>query len=165
MVNGLILISAPMYRKEDIKNPMFERAMDGFRSAVAVKSKGLLKSKAFNNEMEKIVLDGENYEYLLRLSKSTVIIYGELDTIIASFNVYGQVDILTGGGPMKSTSVLMMFIRGYVNDQPGLAAAMSIILGLIIVVIGVIQNIISSRGSKGDESYGSKKGRTAKKAN
>ena len=88
-----------------------------------------------------------------------------ITTIIASFNVYGQVDILTGGGPMKSTSVLMMFIRGYVNDQPGLAAAMSIILGLIIVVIGVIQNIISSRGSKGDESYGSKKGRTAKKAN
>ena len=73
-----------------------------------------------------------------------------ITTIIASFNVYGQVDVLTGGGPMKSTSVLMMFIRGYVNDQPGLAAAMSIVLGLIIVVIGIIQNIINSRGSKGD---------------
>lgn len=88
-----------------------------------------------------------------------------ITTIIASFNVYGQVDVLTGGGPMKSTSVLMMFIRGYVNDQPGLAAAMSIVLGLIIVVIGIIQNIINSRGSKGDANYGSKKGRTAKKAN
>lgn len=87
LVSGLILISAPIYRKEDIENPMFKKAMDGFRSVVATKSKELIKSKVFDNEMKNIVSDVENYEYLLRLSKPTIIIYGELDTIIASFNI------------------------------------------------------------------------------
>ena len=91
-----------------------------------------------------------------------------ITTIIASFNVYGQVDILTGGGPGTSTSVLMMYIRRYAfgaNAQPGLAAAMSIILGVIIILIGIIQNIVNSRGSKEDGNNGFKKGRKAKKAN
>lgn len=89
-----------------------------------------------------------------------------ITTIIASFNVYGQVDILTGGGPGTSTSVLMMYIRRYAfgaNAQPGLAAAMSIILGVIIILIGVIQNIVTSREDKGGMEHGVKKGRKAKK--
>ena len=62
----------------------------------------------------------------------------------------------------------MMYIRRYAfgaNAQPGLAAAMSIILGVIIILIGIIQNIVNSRGSKEDGNNGFKKGRKAKKAN
>ena len=89
MVDGLILISAPVYRKEDILDPRFKKAMDGFREVVAVKDKTILNTKAFNNEIDSIVSNVENYEYLLRLNKPTVIIYGELDRIIASFNIPG----------------------------------------------------------------------------
>ena len=87
LVKGLVLISAPVYRREDIENPLFERAMDGFRNVVSKKGNEVLKSKAFNNEIKNIVSNKENYNYLLRLSKPTVIIYGELDKIIAPFNI------------------------------------------------------------------------------
>ncbi len=73
-------------------------------------------------------------------------------TIIASFNIYGQPDILTGGGPALtgdiplgtpgSTTVVMMVIRGLlngVNRQPGLAAAMSLIFGLFILMFSLAQ--------------------------
>lgn len=73
-------------------------------------------------------------------------------TIIASFNIYGQPSLLTGGGPAASgsvaagvpgtTTVTMMVIRNLlsgVNRQPGLAAAMALIFGFFILIIGLIQ--------------------------
>lgn len=73
-------------------------------------------------------------------------------TIIASFNIYGQPDILTGGGPTMggtvaagtpgTTTVVMMVIRGLlqgVNRLPGLAAAMALIFGFFILLISFIQ--------------------------
>ena len=97
-------------------------------------------------------IDGANYIQTLKNialpSIKNQLFLCIITTIIASFNVYGQVDILTGGGPTDSTSVLMMYIRGYAfgtNAQPGLSAAMAIVLGLIIIAIGIIQNIINSR--------------------
>lgn len=82
-------------------------------------------------------------------------------TIIASFNIYGQPDILTGGGPAVtgsipigtpgSTTVVMMVIRGLlsgVNRQPGLAAAMSLIFGFFILLISLFQSIYSKYKEK-----------------
>ena len=98
-------------------------------------------------------IDGANYLQTLRTialpSIKNQVFLCTITTIIASFNVFGQVDILTGGGPNESTSVLMMYIRGQAfgaNAKPGLASAMAIVLGLIIIVIGIIQNIIKSGG-------------------
>lgn len=87
LVQGLVLISAPVYRKEDIENPIFKKAMDGFRGAVATKGREILESKAFNNEIQNIVSDVTNYDYLVGLNKPTIIIYGELDKLIAPFNI------------------------------------------------------------------------------
>lgn len=100
-------------------------------------------------------IDGANYLQTLRTialpSIKNQVFLCTITTIIASFNVFGQVDILTGGGPNESTSVLMMYIRGQAfgaNAKPGLASAMAIVLGLIIIVIGIIQNIITNRKDK-----------------
>ena len=88
IVKKLILISAPIYREEDVMNPAFEKALDGFRVAVShKKSKDFMNDKAFNNELKYIVSNPNNYSFLTRLTKPTVIIYGELDEIIASFNI------------------------------------------------------------------------------
>ena len=87
MVKELILISAPVYRKEDIENPMFARAMEGFREVVGRKSRGLLTAKSFNNEIKNIVSNPHNYDFLARVVQPTTIIYGELDKIIAPFNI------------------------------------------------------------------------------
>lgn len=85
-VDGLVLISAPVYRKKDIENPMFDKAMEGFREVVGRKNRELLNSVAFNNEIKNIVSNVENYDYLARLDVPTTIIYGELDQIIGIFN-------------------------------------------------------------------------------
>ena len=89
MVKKLILISAPVYREEDVKNPVFEKALDGFRAAVSRKSKEILEDKAFNNELKYIVSNPNNYSFLRRLTKPTIMIYGDMDTIIAPFNIPG----------------------------------------------------------------------------
>ena len=69
-------------------------------------------------------------------------------TTIASFNIFGQPQLLTNGGPDYTTTVLMMRIRGLpfgTNPQPGIAAAMSVMLGLIMIAISLLQAKLSKR--------------------
>lgn len=87
LVKGLILISPPIYKKEDIENPMFEVAMNGFREVVKRKKQALITEKSFNNEIINIVSNKRNYDFLTRITQPTIIIYGELDKIIAPFNI------------------------------------------------------------------------------
>ncbi len=87
IIKSLILVSPPVYRAEDIKNPLFEQAMAGFREVVGRKNREILKSKAFNSEIKNIVMNTKNYDYLLNISKPSVLIYGKLDEIIAPFNI------------------------------------------------------------------------------
>ena len=88
-VKELVLISPPIYRPEDFENPLFVRGLEDFKKAVALKNRAFLKDKAFNNEMELIVGNRKNYEVLARASKPVTLIYGELDQIIAPFNIPG----------------------------------------------------------------------------
>ncbi len=74
-----------------------------------------------------------------------------ITTIIASFNIYGQPHIMTGGGPERTTTVLMMVIRGLLtgaNAQPGLAAAMALLLGLVIMSVSLIQAAYNKRQAR-----------------
>ncbi|MFA5225502.1 MAG: carbohydrate ABC transporter permease [Bacilli bacterium] len=97
-------------------------------------------------------LDGCNYFQVLRHISlpaiSNQMIICTITTVIASFNIYGQPALLTGGGPERSTTVLMMFIRGQLtgtNAQPGLAAAMAILMGLLIIMVSIGQLIYNRR--------------------
>lgn len=82
-------------------------------------------------------------------------------TIIASFNIYGQPALLTGGGPAAlgdvaagtpgTTSVVMMVIRGLltgVNRQPGLAAAMALVFAMFILIFSLGQTIYNKYREK-----------------
>lgn len=88
-VKELVLISPPIYRPEDFKNPAFLAGQDGFKKIVFQKNPALKEDKAFNNEMEKIVLNPKNYEIYCRLARPTTIIFGLADQIIANFNIPG----------------------------------------------------------------------------
>ena len=73
-------------------------------------------------------------------------------TMIASFNIYGQPQMLTGGGPVENgeftTMVLMMRIRNIgmgANANPGVASAMSVCMGLIMIVLSLIQNKLTKK--------------------
>lgn len=61
--------------------------------------------------------------------------------VIASFNVFGQVYVMTGGGPAGATRVLVQYIyeTGFKYFKMGYSAAMSYILFLIILAVSVLQ--------------------------
>lgn len=86
-IKKLILISPPIYTKKDLENPAMAVAIDAFSKAVSARSPEVSKTKAFNNEIKYIVLNPDNYKYLAEIDVPTTLIYGELDRIIASFNL------------------------------------------------------------------------------
>lgn len=59
----------------------------------------------------------------------------------AFFDLFGTIDILTGGGPVKSTSVMIynIYVTGLQNRDLGKAAAQSVILFVIVIVLTVYQ--------------------------
>lgn len=73
-------------------------------------------------------------------------------TSIAQLNVYGQPLMLTNGGPNGSTSVLLMYIQQAAFSsgipQAGMASAMSILLGLGIMLVSVFQFIAVRKMNK-----------------
>ena len=86
-VKKLVLISPPVYTEKDFDNPAFEKGIKLFKDTVSLKNHKILEEKAFNNSMEKIVLDRKNYQVLAKLNIPIVIIYGSLDRLIASYNM------------------------------------------------------------------------------
>ena len=77
------------------------------------------------------------------------ILYTIVMTTIAGFNIYGQPLMLTEGGPNGSTTVLIMEIRklAFGTGQPiaGMASAMAICLGVVILIISAFQFFAMNR--------------------
>jgi multiple sugar transport system permease protein len=61
--------------------------------------------------------------------------------VIYSFQIFGQVFIMTRGGPDGATRVLIqhVFERGFRDFQLGYASAMSVFLFLVIILVSVVQ--------------------------
>lgn len=64
---------------------------------------------------------------------------------IASFNLFAQPMLMTGGGPNNSTKSLSEFIyeQGFNNLHMGSASAMAYLLGIILAVVSLIQYRLS----------------------
>ena len=62
-------------------------------------------------------------------------------TILASFQLFGQTQLITGGGPTRSTRTSIMYIteEAFRNNQFSSAVAMSLVFGLVMAVFTVIQ--------------------------
>lgn len=96
---------------------------------------------------EAAAIDGagalQKFWYITLPSIKFQILYTTVMTTAGCFNVYGQPLMLTKGGPNSSTYVLMMYIRelafGKGNSIAGMASAMAIVLGLIILLISLTQ--------------------------
>ena len=77
------------------------------------------------------------------------ILYTIVMTTIAGFNIYGQPLMLTEGGPNGSPTVLIMEIRklAFGTGQPiaGMASAMAICLGVVILIISAFQFFAMNR--------------------
>lgn len=62
-------------------------------------------------------------------------------TTLGAFQTFTEVNVLTGGGPVNSTEVIVQEIYRsfYFNGQYGLASAQALILFMIILVLTIIQ--------------------------
>ena len=86
-VKKLILVSPPIYTIKDMENPAFTLGIKAFKDAVSLKNRKILEEKSFNNSMDKIVLNKNNYKVLANLKTPATLIYGDKDQIIASYNI------------------------------------------------------------------------------
>ncbi|WP_334074250.1 carbohydrate ABC transporter permease [Paenibacillus sp. A14] len=79
------------------------------------------------------------------------LIYTFVMTTGGAFNVFGQPLMMTKGGPQQSTHVLMMYIRqlafGHGESIAGMASAMAVLLGLVILIISAMQYYVMNRNA------------------
>ncbi|KAB8137610.1 sugar ABC transporter permease [Gracilibacillus oryzae] len=79
------------------------------------------------------------------------LIYTMVMTTAGAFNVFAQPLMMTDGGPRQSTTVLMMYIRdlafSHGESIAGLASAMAVLLGLVILVISAFQYYVMNRNA------------------
>ena len=77
------------------------------------------------------------------------LIYTLVMSTAGAFNVFGQPLMMTDGGPKQSTTVLMMYIRdlafSHGESIAGMASAMAVLLGIVILVISAAQYYLMTR--------------------
>lgn len=82
----------------------------------------------------------------LPMLSSTIFFLVVVD-MLASFQTFTPIDILTNGGPLDSTNLLVFSIyrEFYFNGKYGLAAAQSVMLFLIMLVLTIFQFTVVER--------------------
>lgn len=68
-------------------------------------------------------------------------------SLIHAFQTFGQIDILTKGGPMNVTTVLVYSIyrEAFINYNFGFASAQAVVLFLIVLVVTFLQFVLVER--------------------
>ena len=77
-------------------------------------------------------------------------VYIDFVNIIQAFQSFGQIKILTEGGPSESTNVIVYSIyrNAFFNYRFGTAAAQSVILFFIIMLITLVMFSMEKKGVK-----------------
>lgn len=78
---------------------------------------------------------------------SPVLFFVSIVLVIDSFQSFGQIDILTAGGPADATNLIVyeIYQNAFVHNRVGYASAQTVILFLIVVVLSVVQYRIGER--------------------
>jgi len=94
---------------------------------------------------ESAVIDGANawnkFKYITLPLLSPTFFFLLVIDILAAFQTFTQVNIMTRGGPLDSTNVLVYSIyrEFYFNGKYGFAAAQSVMLFFIMLTLTIIQ--------------------------
>lgn len=102
---------------------------------------------------EAAALDGagwwQRFRYVTAPGLSQVTVLVAVTQLIASFQVFGQVYIMTRGGPGDATRVVIQHIyeAGFRDLQLGYAAAVSLFLFVVMAIVSAVQFRLSSRGA------------------
>ncbi|MDX8046497.1 sugar ABC transporter permease [Gracilibacillus sp. S3-1-1] len=90
-------------------------------------------------------IDGASYFYKLRRITipmlSPTLFFVITVSFISAFQTFGQVDMLTRGGPQNETNVIVYSIYqdAFMNYQHGVASAQAVVLFVIILILTLIQ--------------------------
>ncbi|MGH2103476.1 carbohydrate ABC transporter permease, partial [Aerococcus urinaeequi] len=70
--------------------------------------------------------------------------------VINAFQGFGQINILTKGGPGEATNVIVydIYKNAFMNYRYGFASAESVVLFVIIMILTIIMFIIRGRSNK-----------------
>ncbi len=83
-----------------------------------------------------------------------VMMFVVITQVLAGFGLFGQPQLMTGGGPGRSTLPIMLHIYGEAfnpsRPRMGYATAMSLVTGVIIVSVTFLQYYLFTRKSKED---------------
>lgn len=96
-------------------------------------------------------IDGASYFYKLRRITipmlSPTLFFVVTVTMINAFQTFGQIDMLTRGGPQNETNLIVYSIyrEAFVNYQFGSASAQAVVLFILILVMTVIQFKLGER--------------------
>lgn len=100
--------------------------------------------------LESAAIDGANafqrfFSITLPLLSPITFFLVVTNTTYAFFDTFGLIDFLTSGGPNNATSTMMyeVYITGVVSRNLGLAAAMSLVLFVIVIVVTIAQFRVS----------------------
>ena len=95
-------------------------------------------------------VDGANYgaklKYIILPAIKNVTSYVLLTSIIAYFNMYGQSNLITKGGPAQSTETLIMTISDIImkRNNLGIGSAMAIMMGGVVMAFAFAQNRLNA---------------------
>jgi ABC-type sugar transport system permease subunit len=70
---------------------------------------------------------------------SPTIFFAVVIGTIFAFQTFGQIDLLTQGGPLEKTNVLTYFIYTELGNDPGKAAVLAIALFFITLLLALAQ--------------------------
>lgn len=100
---------------------------------------------------EAAVMDGANawqrFVFVTLPILSPTIFFVTVVSIINSFQSFGQIHILTGGGPAGATTTLVynLYLDAFVNFRTGFASAQAVLLFVIIMAATVLQFKMAKR--------------------
>ncbi len=100
---------------------------------------------------EAAIIDGANavqrFRYVILPIISPTIFFVAVVSVINSFQTFGQIHILTGGGPAGATNTLVynLYRDAFVNFRAGYASAQAVILFLIIMGATALQFYVAKR--------------------
>lgn len=70
-------------------------------------------------------------------------------TLISSMQVFDVVQVMTEGGPSNATNVMNLYIyqEAFVRSRAGSAAALSIILFVLLLILTIVQRMLTKEGA------------------
>ncbi|MBS4978888.1 MAG: sugar ABC transporter permease [Clostridiales bacterium] len=112
---------------------LFINALNGIDTALYEASS--IDGANFWNQFKSIIFPGIK----------SVFAFVTLTTVIASFNVFGQPQLITKGGPTQTTKSLIMVIQQTIFDgnNLGMGTAMALLMGVVVMIFALLQNFLT----------------------